>query len=190
MYISPLQIPEILEKIFLHLLHQTLWDKQEQKSLLSNSPRDTCLAILRVSPLWYNVGEPLLWKRIKWTDLQDPSIHQRFWNHWDRVRSFHFEYGNKIETATSSENNRRGAPRNGPIRIEPEDGEHSNAGQTTGPNGVLPEYVESLMLVSVDGPSTTSRIARNTIAAEEDAADTWIVRRSLHQPPGICIDHS
>jgi hypothetical protein len=170
MYISPLQIPEILEQIFLHLLHQILWDTQEQKSLLSNSPRDTYLAILRVLSLWYNVGEPLLWKHIKWIDLKDPSIHQRFWNHWDRVRSFHLEYGNKIVTATSSENIRRGAPRNGPIRTEPEDRELSNAGQVTGPNGVLPVYVQSLIPVSVEGLSTTSRIARNTIAAEGKAA--------------------
>ncbi|KAI7816213.1 hypothetical protein BC939DRAFT_533754 [Gamsiella multidivaricata] len=121
---NPLNIPEILELVLLHVLLQfqnaasanrhpfassssspassassltTTTDIQLQ--IRAQKPVSTRLAFLRVCRLWYNVGEPLLWKDVKWTDYQSPQVHQRICRQWTRVRSLTFEYGMRTTDA-------------------------------------------------------------------------------------------
>ncbi|KAG0055800.1 hypothetical protein BGZ83_007380 [Gryganskiella cystojenkinii] len=58
-------------------------------------PESNHLAFLRVCRHWYQVGEPLIWKDVKWSDTQQRWVHERIWNHWHRVRSLEFEYGKR-----------------------------------------------------------------------------------------------
>ncbi|KAF9438888.1 hypothetical protein BGZ76_003574 [Entomortierella beljakovae] len=112
---NPLTIPEILELVLAYVLaqFQTTSRAQDpfafpsstfysittpndiQLQIRAQKPISTRLAFLRVCRLWYQIGEPLIWKNIKWTDYQHPEVHQRIWNHWSRVRSIEFEYGKK-----------------------------------------------------------------------------------------------
>ncbi|KAG0213941.1 hypothetical protein BGX28_003119 [Mortierella sp. GBA30] len=66
-----------------------------QFQIRAQRPVSTRLAFLRVCQLWYQVGEPLLWKDVKWADYQSPIVHQRIWEHWSRVRRLEFEYGKR-----------------------------------------------------------------------------------------------
>ncbi|KAF8937057.1 hypothetical protein BGZ58_003310 [Dissophora ornata] len=120
---NPLTIPEILELVLQHVLLQfqtsihahhypfassssspatsasssssmtTTADIQQQ--ILAQRPVSTRLAFLRVCQLWHQVGEPLLWRDVKWADYQAPRVHQGIWNHWGRVRHLLFEYGKR-----------------------------------------------------------------------------------------------
>ncbi|KAF9401684.1 hypothetical protein BGX21_000942 [Mortierella sp. AD011] len=110
---NPLNIPEILELVLIFVLAQFQHSSHTQDSLAfpypsshvttndiqlqirAQKPISTRLAFLRVCRLWYQVGEPLLWKNVKWADYQHPSVHLQIWNHWSRVRSLEFEYGKK-----------------------------------------------------------------------------------------------
>ncbi|KAG0325716.1 hypothetical protein BGZ99_000236 [Dissophora globulifera] len=107
---SPLTIPEILELVLLHVLLQfqtsththhhpfASSSSSPATSVSSSSSLTTTadtqrLAFLRVCRLWFQVGEPLLWKDVKLADYQHPQVHRRIWGHWERVRSLVFEYG-------------------------------------------------------------------------------------------------
>ncbi|KAF9114356.1 hypothetical protein BGX27_011097 [Mortierella sp. AM989] len=111
---NPLIIPEILELVLVHVLAQFQTSSHAQNpfafstspsslattndiqlQIRAQKPISTRLAFLRVNRLWYEVGEPLIWRNIKWADYQHEIVHQRIWRHWNRVRSLEFEYGKK-----------------------------------------------------------------------------------------------
>ncbi|KAK3812947.1 MAG: hypothetical protein J3Q66DRAFT_40594 [Benniella sp.] len=66
-----------------------------QRQVRAQRPMPTRLAFLRVCRLWYQVGEPLMGRDIRWSDCQSPEVHQQIWSRWRSVRSFTFEYGKR-----------------------------------------------------------------------------------------------
>ncbi|GJJ69598.1 hypothetical protein EMPS_01945 [Entomortierella parvispora] len=75
-----------------------------QCQVQAQRPESNHLAFLRVCRHWYEVGEPLIWRDVKWSDSQSRQVHEQIWRQWPRVRRLEFEYGKRttdMETRAS-----------------------------------------------------------------------------------------